>query len=120
MCAVFFVMVAAGAGAVVWAEVASGAGLAGSATAGSTVTGSLWIVGAGALTVGAGSLVVGWTSCDQAGVEESARAAAIAGRALDCACILVFHIMKKQPRSRCFGCAIIGDAGLRSGESNTV
>jgi hypothetical protein len=47
------------------------------------------------MTIGAGS-AVGRTSCDHAGVEDSARAAAIAGRALARAYVLVFHIMPTQ------------------------
>jgi len=47
----------------------------------SVVAGAASVTGGGAVWVtGAGS--VGWTSCANEGVEESARAAAIAGRAL--------------------------------------
>ena len=77
----------------------------------SVVTGAVSTTGGGAMLIGSGS-AVGWTSCDQAGVEESARTAAIAGRALACAYVFVFHIMPHKRSSRRSAPAIIVDTSL--------
>ena len=73
--------------------------------------------GAGVSTVTGAGPAVGCASCDQAGVEDSARAAAIAGRALAYAYRLVFHIMGGQQSSPRFGCAIIAHTSRNSDES---
>ena len=70
-----FAATAAGSAAVV----GSAASVAGVAASG---VGAASIVGGGGVTCGTGS-VTGCASCANSGVEESARAAAIAGRALD-------------------------------------
>jgi hypothetical protein len=82
----------------------------------SAAAGAVSVGGGGAIVIGSGSVVGGAASCDQAGVEDSARAAAIAGRALAYAYRLVFHIMPVQPSSRRSGCAIIADTRPRGDE----
>ena len=92
VCLTVFVLAVVVDGAVV--EVVSGAGLV-SVVDGAVASG----VGAGAgvgvgVAAGAvGSVVTGWACCATSGVDESARAAAIAGRALACAYLFAFLIM---------------------------
>ena len=69
--------------------------------AGGDVSGVGW-------TVVAGAVVVGWASCAKAGVEKSASAAAIAGRARVGASSLVVVIMTTQPAQRTAGRIVIG------------
>jgi hypothetical protein len=82
----------AGAAAVVSAAVSTtGAGSVSVVV--SVEAGAMSPGGGGAIVTGSGSAVGGVASCAQAGVEDSARTAAIAGRALAYAYRFVFHIM---------------------------
>ena len=74
VCRVLVVVVVEGA----VVESVAGAALVSGATGVASVTGG----GAGCVTTGAGSVVTGCVAWASKGVEESARAAAIAGRAL--------------------------------------
>ena len=62
-------------------------------SAGAVSTGVASVAGAGWLVAGLGSAETGCASCARSGVEESARAAAIAGSALVRRCFVLFDIM---------------------------
>jgi hypothetical protein len=68
------------------------------------------------LSVVTGCVVEAGTSCAKAEVEQSARAAAIAGRALVDVKFLVFFIMKRQLCSRRNGRVIIDNQSRSDGE----
>jgi hypothetical protein len=63
-------------------------------------------VGVGVAAGGAGSVVTGWACCAASGVDESARAAAIAGRALACAYLFAFLIMGENRHLGASGAAL--------------
>ena len=65
-------------------------------SAGAVSTGVASVAGAGWLVAGLGSAETGCASCARSGVEESARAAAIAGSALVRRCFVLFDIMGKN------------------------
>jgi hypothetical protein len=68
---------------VVVSAVAAASGVSETVAVGSAATGGASTVGAGVgVATGAGSVGTGCASCARTGVEQSARAAAIAGRAL--------------------------------------
>jgi hypothetical protein len=88
-----------------WVDVAFAAVLTGADSVAlvSLATGAVSVVAGGETSAVGGGLVVvtgegcvGWTSWASSGVEESARAAAIAGRALACAYFVALIIIKNN------------------------
>jgi len=101
--------------------VASGALVVVASVLVSVATGTVSVAaGAGALSVATGCVVEAGTSCAKAEVEQSARAAAIAGRAQVDAKCLVFFIMERQLCSRCNGRVIIDNQSQSDGETSAT
>ena len=99
--------------------VASGALVVVASVLVSVATGTVSVeAGAGLLSVVTGCVVEAGTSCARAEVEQSARAAAIAGRAQVDAKCLVFFIMERQLCSRCNGRLIIDNQSQSGGETS--
>jgi hypothetical protein len=99
--------------------VASGALVAVASVLVSAASGTVSVeAGAGVLSVVTGCVVEAGTSCAKAEVEQSARAAAIAGRALVDVKFLVFFIMKRQLCSRRNGRVIIDNQSQSDGETS--
>jgi hypothetical protein len=85
----------------------------------SAATGTVSVeAGAGVLSVVTGCVVEAGTSCAKAEVEQSARAAAIAARALVDVKFLVFFIMERQLCSRRNGRVIIDNQSQSDGETS--
>jgi hypothetical protein len=101
------------------AAVASGALVAVASVLVSAATGTVSVeTGAGVLSVVTGCVVEAGTSCARAEVEQSAKAAAIAGRALVDVKFLVFFIMERQLGSRRNGRVIIDNQSQSDGETS--
>jgi hypothetical protein len=122
---VAFVLVAVVLVAVVLVTVRLGAAASGGAAAVvsgaavSVVTGVLSVVGGGVDVVGAGSVIAG-ASWANSGVDESAKAAAIAAAPARAYSLLVFVIMPEQPAKGRSGGTIIVARRLRADERFSV
>jgi hypothetical protein len=94
VCLTVLVAVVLAAGAAVVVSVVAGAAVLVSVAGGAVWTGAGCVVAAGGVSV-----VTGCVCWARTGVEDSARAATIAGRALARACMIVFLIMRKNLRT---------------------
>jgi hypothetical protein len=89
--------------------------VAGAVSSGVDVAGAVCV--AGGVVVVVGSVGTGWTCCAKAVVDESARAAAIAGRALARAYQFAFLIVEQQPSAECAAPTAFGSRSRNADKS---